>query len=157
MGSRTYIATSIATACLSQGFRTIRNLITITAQFQRLHGEVLLLFLSLPSVSSYQRSNDEFRSYLQKNWHPGISGAMDCGLVRRIGPAGDGGKAICLDSFPSGVNDPCFVLSVGVGGLPNQPPDFGFEEVRFVSYLFLCTHFLSKLTSTCRTRRRSIK
>jgi hypothetical protein len=66
------------------------------------------------------------RSYLQGNWNPGTNEGADCAHMRRIGPNGDGGKMVCFDILPK-VYEECFVLSVGVGGPPGQPPDFRFE------------------------------
>ena len=65
------------------------------------------------------------RAYFQEHWHPGTDAGADCARMHRTGPPGDGGKMICLDAVPA-PSEPCFVLSVGVGGLPGRPPDFRF-------------------------------
>ena len=66
------------------------------------------------------------REYFQGNWNMGTHEGIDCARMRRVGPAGDGGKMVCYDAIPP-ASQPCFVLSVGVGGAPNAPPDFRFE------------------------------
>ena len=66
------------------------------------------------------------REHMQGHWNPGTYEGYDCAHPRRIGPSGDGGKMVCLDAVPT-APAPCFVLSVGVGGDPGQPPDFRFE------------------------------
>ena len=66
------------------------------------------------------------REFWQGHWHPGMRGGCDCARARRIGPDGDGGKMVCVDAVPA-PPEACLVVSVGVGGLPGQPPDFRFE------------------------------
>ena len=66
------------------------------------------------------------REYWQSHWNMGTQEGLDCAKMRRVGPSGDGGKMVCLDMVPE-PSAPCFVLSVGVGGPPGQPPDFRFE------------------------------
>ncbi|KAL1498733.1 hypothetical protein AB1Y20_014043 [Prymnesium parvum] len=66
------------------------------------------------------------REYFQSNWNVGTPAGADCGRIRRVGPAGDGGKNVCFDALPP-PSEPCFVLSVGVGSNVGQPSDFRFE------------------------------
>jgi len=66
------------------------------------------------------------REYFQSHWNVGTPEGADCQRVRRIGPRGDGGKLLCLDAIPP-PGTPCSVISVGVGGAPNEPPDFRWE------------------------------
>ena len=60
------------------------------------------------------------RAYFQNLWHPGTAEGYDCSVMRRVGAIGDGGKMVCIDELPA-ADEPCFVLSVGIGG------DFSFE------------------------------
>jgi hypothetical protein len=76
------------------------------------------------STLAYRQPN--MREYFQEHWNPGTHEGADCERVRRFGPSGDGGKVVCFDAVPR-TSEPCFVLSVGVGGPPGQPPDFRFE------------------------------
>ena len=67
------------------------------------------------------------REYFQGHWNVGTYEGMDCAQMRRVGADGDGGKVVCWDAVPA-PSEPCFVLSVGVGGAPGAPPDFSFER-----------------------------
>lgn len=68
----------------------------------------------------------DMRAFFQNHWNPGTYEGYDCARMRRVGPRGDGGKTVCFDAVPA-PDEPCFVLSVGVGGDPGAPPDFRFE------------------------------
>jgi len=57
-------------------------------------------------------------AYFQRSWHAGTDEGVDCATLRRVGPRGDGGKALCLDG---GLDARGLVVSVGVGN------DWGFE------------------------------
>ena len=47
--------------------------------------------------------------------------------MRRVGPSGDGGKMVCFDAAPA-LEEPCLIVSVGVGGDAAKPADFRFEH-----------------------------
>jgi hypothetical protein len=77
-------------------------------------------------VGSHLVPRLNMREYFQGHWNPGTDVGADCARMRRVGPSGDGGKMVCFDAVPK-AGEECFVLSVGVGGPPGQPPDFRFE------------------------------
>jgi len=58
------------------------------------------------------------KTYFQRSWHAGTDEGVDCATLRRVGPSGSGGKAICLDG---GLDLRGLVVSVGVRD------DWGFE------------------------------
>ena len=80
------------------------------------------------NLYQFKRPNVErpnMRAYFQSHWNPGTDEGTNCANRVRFGPGGDGGKLVCLDVLS--LQADCFVLSVGVGGAPDQPPDFRFE------------------------------
>ncbi|KAL1498732.1 hypothetical protein AB1Y20_014042 [Prymnesium parvum] len=90
------------------------------------HASLLARLQRMRGASVPPKLRVNMREYFQSNWNAGTPAGADCGRMRRVGPAGDGGKAVCFDALPP-PSEPCFVLSVGVGGSPGHPPDFRFE------------------------------
>ena len=83
-------------------------------------------FSGIRSAFARYTAPTNMREYFQSHWNPGTFEGFDCARMRRVGPPGDGGKMVCYDAIPMPPSE-CFVLSVGVGGDPGQPPDFRFE------------------------------
>ena len=79
------------------------------------------------------------REYWQSHWNMGTREGLDCAKMRRVGPLGDGGKVLCFDAVP-GPSEPCFVLSVGVGGLVG-----GLGEQGVFFQIYVCLSLCSKL------------